>query len=516
MGLITEEVEVTLGGRNIKYLEDLGYEIPRKRNRHRRLTVPRGTKIKVKVEDLSKGSNTIVKIACDGCGKEKEVTYNYYNGIKHDDKCYCLKCSRELFGSGENHYNWNPDKTDEERENGRAYPEYKQFTMRVLARDNYTCAVCGKSHSGKMEVHHLNGYDWCIEERVKDENGVTLCESCHANFHLKYGYGKNTREQFEEWFEGFEQKPSLEDYLPTTRSVYSYEDERVFDSAKECADFLDIYPTNVYNVCNKRKLPRKLSNGEKTYSRTLSIKGRHLFWLDEYEKMTKEEIEKVVNRKRRGLRKVVCLNTKKVYNMIEDIKADYPHVRPSDVAGVCNGRHSYAGKDKEGNPLTWAFYEDYIKNPDMSIKTYSTDENKRKVICINTLEIFDSVKEAAKSCGRDGSTMTNTCQSNLTRSCGVDNNGGKLFWMYYDEYLKNPDVKINYTNKNFRKTVCLETGKVYDKLADAKIDYPKINPSCIGYCCRGQSAYAGKDENGNPLHWMYYEDYIKQQKNNNN
>lgn len=32
MGLISTEVEVTLGGSNIKYFESLGYKIPRRDN----------------------------------------------------------------------------------------------------------------------------------------------------------------------------------------------------------------------------------------------------------------------------------------------------------------------------------------------------------------------------------------------------------------------------------------------------------------------------------------------------
>ena len=33
MGLISEYVEVGLGGKNVKYYEDLGYEIPRRKDK---------------------------------------------------------------------------------------------------------------------------------------------------------------------------------------------------------------------------------------------------------------------------------------------------------------------------------------------------------------------------------------------------------------------------------------------------------------------------------------------------
>ena len=72
--------------------------------------------------------------------------------------------------------------------------------MNVFKRDNYTCRCCGKDTHNNVS-HHLDGYNWCIEKRLDVDNGVTLCESCHKEFHSIYGYGNNTKEQFEEWIE---------------------------------------------------------------------------------------------------------------------------------------------------------------------------------------------------------------------------------------------------------------------------------------------------------------------------
>lgn len=51
MGLITKEVEILLTN-NVKYYEDLGYKIPREKNKQGKLTVPIGSKILVKINDL--------------------------------------------------------------------------------------------------------------------------------------------------------------------------------------------------------------------------------------------------------------------------------------------------------------------------------------------------------------------------------------------------------------------------------------------------------------------------------
>ncbi|PJH64295.1 HNH endonuclease, partial [Salmonella enterica] len=77
------------------------------------------------------------------------------------------------------------------------------FRRKVYERDEYTCVVCGdksrKKHGLKLNAHHLNGHHWYKEGRFDSDNGVTLCSSCHDNFHEKYGKKNNTKEQFEEF-----------------------------------------------------------------------------------------------------------------------------------------------------------------------------------------------------------------------------------------------------------------------------------------------------------------------------
>lgn len=100
---------------------------------------------------------------------------------------------------GENNPNWNPNKTDEEREDDRSYLEYKEWRTSVYEKDNYTCQCCGSNKSGTFNAHHKDGYNWCIERRLDITNGVTLCEDCHNEFHHIYGYGYNTEQQWEEF-----------------------------------------------------------------------------------------------------------------------------------------------------------------------------------------------------------------------------------------------------------------------------------------------------------------------------
>jgi len=129
------------------------------------------------------------------CGHENKISFNKFR-ISEQGRV-CAKC-RHL--SGKNHPNYNPNLTDEERINNRDYYAIEKWRISVYEKDNYTCQCCGDSKGGNLNAHHLNGFNWDIENRSNTKNGITLCERCHKDFHKKYGYGNNTIEQFREWY----------------------------------------------------------------------------------------------------------------------------------------------------------------------------------------------------------------------------------------------------------------------------------------------------------------------------
>lgn len=94
MGLISKEIEVTLGGSNIKYYEELGYKIPRIKNKWGKVQIPRGTKIKVKVKDLQHNYSGKVQVECSNCKKIINIQWIKYNKyVKKDGTYYCKKCA---------------------------------------------------------------------------------------------------------------------------------------------------------------------------------------------------------------------------------------------------------------------------------------------------------------------------------------------------------------------------------------------------------------------------------------
>jgi hypothetical protein len=131
------------------------------------------------------------------CKNGHEAQINIHDFLSGRECIYCTIVNR----SGENSPNWNPNLTDEEREKNRKYPEYKSWRLAVYQRDSYTCQCCGDNKGHNLNAHHLNSHDWAIDQRLDLDNAVTLCDLCHTDFHNLYGYGDNTKEQYEEYIE---------------------------------------------------------------------------------------------------------------------------------------------------------------------------------------------------------------------------------------------------------------------------------------------------------------------------
>jgi hypothetical protein len=138
-------------------------------------------------------SVTPIKFKCS-CGNIDYVKLvNFVSGSRCK-QCSQLKRSR----AGNKNPNWNPNLSNEDRAIKRNYPEYKKWVKNVLHRDSYTCQCCGQI-GYKLVAHHLDGYNWCVDKRIDMENGITLCNQCHKEFHCLYGNKDNTREQYYEY-----------------------------------------------------------------------------------------------------------------------------------------------------------------------------------------------------------------------------------------------------------------------------------------------------------------------------
>lgn len=131
------------------------------------------------------------------CKRHKKQFCMSWNNLSSGKRCY--ECSIEA-RSGVNAHNYNPNLTDEERELKRYYigkESYGKWRKSVFEKDNYSCDICGLK--GRINAHHLDGWNWCRDKRTDIDNGITLCENHHKEFHKIYGSGNNTKEQYEDF-----------------------------------------------------------------------------------------------------------------------------------------------------------------------------------------------------------------------------------------------------------------------------------------------------------------------------
>lgn len=82
------------------------------------------------------------------------------------------------------------------------------------------------------------------------------------------------------------------------------------------------------------------------------------------------------------------------------------------------------------------------------------------------------------------------------------------------DYNPNEYTKYRKITPRYRSVICLTNMKIFKSLKDAS-EYAHLkNEANIVSCCRGTYKTSGKDENGNKLTWMYYDEYLKLQELN--
>lgn len=203
-------------------------------------------------------------------------------------------------------------------------------------------------------------------------------------------------------------------------------------------------------------------------------------------------------------RKVVCIETGEIFDTIKDAESKY-NIPKGVIGHCCRGERIWS------NGYHWAYYEDYIsysKNDLKRISKRKPHRNFKKVINLNTGIIYLSMAQAERDTGISQYKISSCCRGQ-SKSCGETNNGEKIIFKYYDEYLKMSQLDIDSYKLNmkspFRKVICLNTGKIFNKICEAS-DWCNLKSSSpIINCCKKRNLTAGKHPiTGESLKWEYY------------
>lgn len=141
--------------------------------------------------------------------------------------------------------------------------------------------------------------------------------------------------------------------------MYCFEDNCIYDSAKQLSDILKVDVSIIYNICVQRTYIAK--NGREELCNK-SVKGKHYMWYDDYINMSKNDIETYLNKCKNSHKKqVICLTTNKIFDSLKEASRYYNIKSSSDILYCCKGKLKYAGKLADGTKLEWLYYEAYKK-----------------------------------------------------------------------------------------------------------------------------------------------------------
>lgn len=128
---------------------------------------------------------------------------------------------------------------------------------------------------------------------------------------------------------------------------------------------------------------------------------------------------------------VICINTSEIFTTIEEAK-NWSKVHSIKlIHNVCVGLISTAGKHPiTGERLRWKYVEDISPSDQMKRKRHG---KVKKVVCVNTGEVFNSTIEASIKYNICSSSITSCCKGKR-KTCGVHKESGeRLMWKYYTE-----------------------------------------------------------------------------------
>lgn len=164
--ILTKTIETGLSPKNVKYYEEKGYNIPRKRDNRGRINYTKGTKITVKIEDLMPTSKVKVLTRCEICGEEKYVFYDtlaYRENSQYliTGQTLCVKCSNKKLFTGK--------KSPKYIHGNNRYCEYRNNAKRRKIEFEITVGEFEKIVS--QECHYCGGYSKDRNEHSRG-NGI--------------------------------------------------------------------------------------------------------------------------------------------------------------------------------------------------------------------------------------------------------------------------------------------------------------------------------------------------------
>ena len=272
----------------------------------------------------------------------------------------------------------------------------------------------------------------------------------------------------DEWFDGWKPKSRKKPKHPK-KAVYQIDEDlhivAKFESGLSAEAETGIPSSRINLACHKKGY--------------ITAGGFYWCFVEEWSENWRPMIPK-------GKKSVVRINKNdfadiEIYPTISAAAKDNGIINSELIGRACAGTIISAGN------FYWCYLEDYDEN-----WTPRIDLNKRKIICIETNIIYESISEAIKLTG--GST-------NVARACkdpGLTSGG--FHWAYLDEWEEQKWKPRDRKPGTKRAVRCIETGEIFESATSAGKSKCLSN-SAISKCCKNHSHTV------NELHWCFEDEY---------
>jgi len=493
--LITKEVTTKWSPSNKKWYENKGY-----------IFTKWNDEFEAKVEDLQDFSHMLVDVQCDHCGEIIKNTQwkNYLRCVKRHGKYYCQECRKKqknYYQTISKHQTFPISITSPEvikflvnKEDALKYSKgskaqlpmkcpdcglEKRMRIERLIRSGIACPKCsdGVSYPEKFMFQFFEQLSLIFKVQLS-KTTFSWCKGYRYDFYI-------------EKINGIIEAGGLQHYEEINNNWNSLEETQNNDFDKEWLARENKIKNYLIIDCRKSELKWiKDSIMRSRLPKLLGFEKEDIDWLKCHEWACS------------SLVKVVCelwdrekQNTLEISNRLK--------ISTSTIRKYL----------KQGVELGWCDYN--FKNIINKNLNHSLQFIGKKVICITTEEIFNSLTEASKKYDIKLSGISNCCSLiNPSKSAGIHPaTKESLVWVYYDDYLNNKDKigwldnYLNNNNKSNKKVICLTTSKVFNSLKEAGIAY-KIDSGAITRCCKGELKSSGKHPiTREKLIWMYYNDF---------
>lgn len=144
--------------------------------------------------------------------------------------------------------------------------------------------------------------------------------------------------------------------------------------------------------------------------------------------------------------KVICLTTQEIFDSYASASREN-NTSAAHIFQCCNGDRKTTGKLKDGTPLQWMRYEDYLNKSYEEITEIMESnliKKVNKIICLNNKKVFTSYVEASQFYGFSSPQNISLCCNGKSYSAYKDENGNRLVWAFYEDYLHMSQEDIDY------------------------------------------------------------------------